>query len=121
MTENKKRHCNVLDSLNCFVPSTIPRRFYSGDYWFSRYGLYGQPCHKGFRVKITDSPSMGTVNHATEDLQHRILDFSKYCLHENGKRGKTQMLKGKVQHTFYTCAYYCFPITAHVTICDDLL
>ena len=28
-------------------------------------------------MKITDSPNMGTVNHATEDLQHRILDFSK--------------------------------------------
>ena len=30
-------------------------------------------------VKITGSPNMGMVNHATEDLQHRILDFSKYC------------------------------------------
>ena len=32
-------------------------------------------------MKITDSPNMGTVNHATENLQHRnrILDFSKYC------------------------------------------
>ena len=30
-------------------------------------------------MKITDSSNMGTVNHATENLQHRILDFSKYC------------------------------------------
>ena len=30
-------------------------------------------------MKITDPPNMGTVNHATENLQHRILDFSKYC------------------------------------------
>ena len=30
--------------------------------------------------KITDLPNMGTVNHhAMENLQHRILDFSKYC------------------------------------------
>ena len=27
-------------------------------------------------MKITDSSNMGTVNHATENLQHRILDFS---------------------------------------------
>ena len=32
-------------------------------------------------MKITDSQNMVcTVNHATEDLQHKILDFSKYCL-----------------------------------------
>ena len=30
-------------------------------------------------MKITDSSNMGTVNHATENLQHRIRDFSKYC------------------------------------------
>ena len=30
-------------------------------------------------MKITDSLNMGTVNHATESLQHRILYFSKYC------------------------------------------
>ena len=30
-------------------------------------------------MKITDSSNMGTVNHAMENLQHRILDFSKYC------------------------------------------
>ena len=30
-------------------------------------------------MKITDSSNMGTVNHATENLQHRILNFSKYC------------------------------------------
>ena len=35
---------HALNSLNCFVPSTIPRRFYSEDYWFSKYG-HGQPCH----------------------------------------------------------------------------
>ena len=61
---------------NCFVPSTIPQRCYSKDYWFSKYG---HGCHGGFTMKITDSSNMGTVNHATENLQHRILDFSKYC------------------------------------------
>ena len=30
-------------------------------------------------MKITDSSNMGTVNHDTKDLQHRILDFSKHC------------------------------------------
>ena len=29
-------------------------------------------------MKITDSSNMGTVNHATENLQHRILEFFKY-------------------------------------------
>ena len=39
-----------------------------------------QLAHRGFTAKITDSPNMiCMVNHATEDLQHRILDFSKYC------------------------------------------
>jgi len=57
-----------------FVRSTMPRRIYSKDYWFSKYGLYGQPCHGGFTVKITDIPNMVcTVNHATEDLQWRLL------------------------------------------------
>jgi len=28
----------------------MPRRIYSEDYWFSKYGLYGQPCHRGFTV-----------------------------------------------------------------------
>ena len=32
-------------------------------------------------VVITDSPNMvSTINYAMEDLQHKILDFSKYCL-----------------------------------------
>ena len=32
-------------------------------------------------MNITDSPNMVCkVNHAMEDLQHKILDFSKYCL-----------------------------------------
>ena len=57
-----------------FVRSTMPWRIYSEDYWFSKYGLYSQPCHWGFTVKITDSPNMVcTVNHATEDLQWRLL------------------------------------------------
>ena len=42
-----------------FLRSTMPRRIYSEDYWYSKYGF--------------------TINHATEHLQHRILDFSKYC------------------------------------------
>ena len=77
-TNNEKQHCcNALDSPNCFVPSIIPQRIYS---WLSKYGLYSQPCHRGFTMKITDSPNMiGTVNHATEGLQHRILGFSKHC------------------------------------------
>ena len=64
--------------LQIWARSTIPRRFYNEDYWFSKYG-HGQPYHGGFTMKITDSSNMGTVNHATENLQHRILDFSKYC------------------------------------------
>jgi len=73
----------------------MPRRFYSEDYWFSKYGLYGQPCHGGFTVKITDSSNMVcTVNHATEDLQHRILDYSKYCfLHCHVQMKREERLK----------------------------
>ena len=63
------------------------------------------PRSGGFTAKITGSPNMVcTVNHATEDLQHRLLDFSKLLValpHENGKsegkRGKTQMVEGTVQ------------------------
>ena len=40
-----KIRCNALDSPNCFVTSTISQRFYSEDYWFSKYGLYSQSCH----------------------------------------------------------------------------
>jgi len=48
----------------------MPWRIYSEDYWFSKYGLYGQPYHRGFTVKITGSPNMVCmVNHAMEDLQ----------------------------------------------------
>jgi len=58
----------------------MPQRIYSEDYRFSKYGLYGQPCHRGFTAKITNAPNMVcTVNHAMKDLQHRILDYSKYC------------------------------------------
>ena len=41
-------------------------------------------------MKITDAPNMVcTVNHATEDIQHRTLDFSKYCsLHCHVKERK---------------------------------
>jgi len=64
-----------------FVRSTMPRRIYNEGYWCSKYGSYGRPCPGGFTVKITDSPHMVcTVNYATEDLLHRILDYSKYCL-----------------------------------------
>jgi len=70
----KTRHCNALDSPKCFVSSTMPRRIYSKDYWFSKYGLYGQSCHGRFTVKITDSLNMVCmVNHVTEDLQWRLL------------------------------------------------
>jgi len=70
--------------------------------WTHQIALCHQPCHGGFTVKITGSPNMVcTVNHAMEDLQwrllilqiwfvwsimprriymqHRILDYSKYC------------------------------------------
>ena len=57
---------NALNSPNSFVPPTIPQRFYSEDYWFSKYG-HSQPCHRGFTVKTNDFPNMGTVNHATEN------------------------------------------------------
>ena len=58
--------------LQIWAQSTIPRRFYSEDYWFSKYG-HGQPYHGGFTAKITGSPNMGTVNHTTEVLQRRLL------------------------------------------------
>jgi len=42
--------------------------------WTHQIALYYQPCHGGFTVKITDSPNMVCmVNHATEDLQRRLL------------------------------------------------
>ena len=74
--------CNPLDSPNCFVWSTMPQRICSEYYCFSKYGCI--------------------VNHAMEDLEHRMLDFSKYCLLRyhvkvEGKRGKIQMAKGKIQ------------------------
>jgi len=46
-------------------------------------------------MKIIDSPNMVcTVNHATEDLQHRILDYSKYCsLHCHVQMKREERLK----------------------------
>ena len=42
-------------------------------HWTHQIALCYQPCHEGFTVKITGSPNMAcTVNHAMEDLQHRI-------------------------------------------------
>ena len=78
-------HCNALDSPNCFVWSTMPQKIYSEDYWFSNM--------------------VSMVNHAMEDLQHRILYFSKYCLlyiamwkwKEQGKERKDS--DGKVNST----------------------
>ena len=63
--------------------------------WTHKIASCHQPCRGGFTAKITSSPNtVCMVNHATEDLQHRILDFSKYhSLHchkkmkEQGKRG----------------------------------
>ena len=46
---------NALDSPNSFVPSTMPQKFYSEDYNMVCMG------HRGFTVKITDSPNIGTV------------------------------------------------------------
>ena len=59
-----------------------------------------QPCHRGFTVKITDSPNMVcTVNHATEDLQHRILDFSKYCsLHYHIEMEREERLRQRREY-----------------------
>ena len=55
-----KHCCNALNSPNGFAPSTTPQKKYSKDYWF---------------------PNMVWTNHTTKDLQqHKILDFSKYCL-----------------------------------------
>jgi len=71
-TEDLQRRLLILQIW--FVQSTMPRRIYNGDYWFSKYGLYSQPCHGGFTVKITDSPNMVcVVNHAMEVLQWRLL------------------------------------------------
>ena len=50
-------------------------------------------------MKITDSPNMGTVNHAMEDLQHRIsLNIAQLLPRDiNGQRGETQASEGKIQ------------------------
>ena len=47
-------------------------------------------------MKITDSSDMGKVNHATENLQHRILllDFSKYCSVIRGKWYRVRRERG---------------------------
>ena len=45
-------------------------------------------------MKITDSSDMGTVNHATENLQHRILDFSKCCSVIRGKWYRVRRERG---------------------------
>ena len=55
-------------------------------------------------MKITGSSNVGTVNHATENLQHRFLQiFLIDC--ENEKRGKTQASEGKA---FCTCTLHIF-------------
>ena len=41
--------------------------------WTHLIALCHQPYHGGFTAKITGSPNMGTVNHATENLQWRLL------------------------------------------------
>ena len=49
-------------------------------HWTYRITLCYQLSHGGFTAQITGFPNMVcTANHATEDLQHRILDFSNYC------------------------------------------
>ena len=52
--------------------------------------LCHRPCHERFTAKITGSPNMVcTVDHGMEDLQHRILDFFKYCsLHCHVKKDR---------------------------------
>ena len=56
--ENNKKHC-------CIVRT-------------HQIASYHQPCHREFTVKVIGSTNMFCmVNHAMEDLQHRILDLSK--------------------------------------------
>ena len=92
-----------------FVWSTMPWKFYSEDHWFSKYGLYGQPCCGSFTVKITDSPNMvcsAVVNHATEELRHRILYFSRYCLlHRNVREWKEWGKERKDSNDGGNCNY----------------
>ena len=48
--------------------------------WTRQITSCHQPCPGGFAAKITSSPNaICMVNHATKNLQHRILDLSKYC------------------------------------------
>ena len=60
-TEDLQRRLQIFQIW--FLRSTMPRKIYNEDYWFSKYGFYGQPCHRGFTAKITDM--VFTVNHAT--------------------------------------------------------
>ena len=110
-------------------------------HWTHQIALCQQPCHRGFTVRITDSPNMVcTIKHALEDLQHIkntwLLQILLIALpHENGKsegkRRKTQVVEGTMQTSpaclsivtlivtclnLYTCAYDCFLITACVAV-----
>ena len=68
-----------------------------------KIALCHQSCRGRFIAKITSSPNtVCTVNHATENLQHRILYFSNYrLLHchmkmERAREEETQMVEGTV-------------------------
>ena len=63
--------------------------------WTHKIASCHQPCCGGFTAKITSSPNtIYTVNHATEDLQHRILDFSKYHSLRCHKKTEEQRKRG---------------------------
>ena len=74
--------------------------------WTHQIASCHQPCHGGITAWITGFPNMVCmVNHAMEDLQHRILDISKYCsLHYNMKmkRTKEREEKNRQQREQYT-------------------
>ena len=58
-----------------------------------------QPCYEGFITKITGSPNMVcTVNHAMEELQHKILYlFKYYSLHCHMKMERAREREGRLR------------------------
>ena len=102
--------------------------------WTHKIASCHQPCHGGFTAKITSSPNtICMVNHATEDLQHRILDFSKYhSLHCHKKieraREKRRLRWWSEQYTEWeereTQEQWQYRLTrqstAHVMVCYKL-
>ena len=75
-------------------------------HWTHQIASCHQSYHGRFTVKITNSPNMVCmVKHATEDLQHRNLDFSKYLLlhfHVKMERARQREERLRQQREQYT-------------------